>query len=454
MIRTLIIFLPFFTSIIWFGVHRLLCSRSDTNHSLAGLMAIMTLFLFYDCTYADASAPTKFQILSIIVAQAATPSLVPMIIIYLRKLRGTSTRHPLQMLWIIAPAALLTSAILLLFLAGIPEVEVALQRFYSEGWSSLEASRGTPLRLFFVSTFGAYRIVNYIEILWMIIYLIVYKIKGRCRFGVLWRFIFKKGEAKTYHIQLFNVTIVFLALVAKTPLIKDFVNNHPWAMAIFASIASVLVFFFCYIAIFGPKPSLRLSELTVGWIYNYNDSNKTEVAERLLDSILDDADEETIKHVQKRIGKDTHADQGGLVHGMLSVPTINQQFFSSVGQTWEDDTLVPRFQKLMMEEKLFLQPSLTLTDVAERLGTNKTYVSRLVNNAYNMGFPELINTLRVDYAEQYILNNRNAKQTEIAEKCGFLSASAFNNIFKKVTGMTPSIWKSSIERAEHYKGRK
>lgn len=417
-------------------------------------MAILTLFLFYDCTYADASAPPQFQVLAIIVAQAATPSLVPMIIIYLRKLRGTSTRHPLQMLWIIAPAALLTSAILLLFQAGIPEVEVALQRFYSEGWSSLEASRGTALRLFFVSTFGAYRVVNYIEILWIIIYLIVYKIKGRCKFGVLWRFFFKKGAAKTYHIQLFNVTIVFLALVTKTPIIKDFVNNHPWAMAIFASIVSALVFFFCYIAIFGPKPSLRLSELTDGWIYNYNESNKTEVVERLLDSILDDADEETIKHVQKRIGKDTHADQGGLVHGMLSVPTINQQFFSSVGQTWEDDTLVPRFQKLMMDEKLFLQPSLTLTDVAERLGTNKTYVSRLVNNAYNMGFPELINTLRVDYAEQYILNNRNAKQTEIAEKCGFLSASAFNNIFKKVTGMTPSIWKASIERAEHYRGRK
>ena len=103
----------------------------------------------------------------------------------------------------------------------------------------------------------------------------------------------------------------------------------------------------------------------------------------------------------------------------------------------------------MMDEQLFLQPSLTLNDVAERMGTNKTYVSKLVNNAYNVGFPELINTLRVDYAEQYILANPDAKQMEIAEKCGFLSASSFNNVFKKVTGMTPNIWKASIERAEH-----
>ena len=100
----------------------------------------------------------------------------------------------------------------------------------------------------------------------------------------------------------------------------------------------------------------------------------------------------------------------------------------------------------MMDEELFLHPRLTLNDVADRLNTNKTYVSKMVNNTYNLGFPELINTLRVDYAEQYILNHREAKQNEIAERCGFLSASSFNNTFKKVTGMTPKVWISTMDR--------
>jgi light-regulated signal transduction histidine kinase (bacteriophytochrome) len=68
----------------------------------------------------------------------------------------------------------------------------------------------------------------------------------------------------------------------------------------------------------------------------------------------------------------------------------------------------------MQEEQLFLQPSLSLGDVAEKLNTNKTYVSKMVNNTYNLGFPELLNTLRIDYAQQYILNHRGAKQDEIA----------------------------------------
>lgn len=45
----------------------------------------------------------------------------------------------------------------------------------------------------------------------------------------------------------------------------------------------------------------------------------------------------------------------------------------------------------MQQERLYLQPSLTLSDVAERLHTNKTYVSKMVNQTYKMGFPELLN---------------------------------------------------------------
>ena len=50
------------------------------------------------------------------------------------------------------------------------------------------------------------------------------------------------------------------------------------------------------------------------------------------------------------------------------------------------------------------------------------------------------NTLRIDYAEQYLIHNKGAKQTDIAAACGFPNASSFNNIFKKITGVTPKIW--------------
>jgi AraC-like DNA-binding protein len=95
---------------------------------------------------------------------------------------------------------------------------------------------------------------------------------------------------------------------------------------------------------------------------------------------------------------------------------------------------------MMIDEQAFLHPSLTLSDVAERLHSNKTYVSKMVNHTYNMGFPEVLNILRIDYAEQYIISHRDATQEEIAKACGFLSASSLNSTFKRITGYTPKVW--------------
>lgn len=438
-----------FTAILWFVAHRIFACRSDTHNELFALLGDLALFLFYDGCYADVATPAEFQVLAVLVAQLATPSLVPLIIMYLRKLSGTYTHHPLQMLWLAIPVALLTSSLMLFFMVGAENLAVALNSYYANGWSALEPYRGTPLYIFFISTFRIYHIVNYCLIAWLLIYLIVYRIKGRFRFGTILRFFFKGGEIETRQLLYFNITVVFLALVAKTPIIKDFVNTHGWFMALFAFVVSIFVFCFCVVALFSPKRTIRLSEITYGWRYNYGEKTKAEVTSRMLDSLLDDAEEDALLRAQEKIGENLHLEEWKSGLDSPEMPAINQHIFAAVGQTWEEDSLVPKFQKLMMDEQLFLQPSLTLNDVAERMGTNKTYVSKLVNNAYNVGFPELINTLRVDYAEQYILANPDAKQMEIAEKCGFLSASSFNNVFKKVTGMTPNIWKASIERAEH-----
>jgi len=106
----------------------------------------------------------------------------------------------------------------------------------------------------------------------------------------------------------------------------------------------------------------------------------------------------------------------------------------------DEESLRIRFEDLIVSEQLFLKQGVRLADIATMLDTNRTYVSRLVNNTYNMSFSDYINTLRIDYAEQYLLHHRDAKQTDIATACGFPNASAFNNVFKKITGVTPKIW--------------
>ena len=111
-------------------------------------------------------------------------------------------------------------------------------------------------------------------------------------------------------------------------------------------------------------------------------------------------------------------------------------------KSWDEGSLVSRFQRLMTDDQLFLQPGLGLDDIVVRLKSNKTYISKMVNQTYGIGFPEVLNILRVDYAQQYMQKHKNASQDEIARASGFLSASSFNTIFKRITGFTPKVWAS------------
>jgi len=106
----------------------------------------------------------------------------------------------------------------------------------------------------------------------------------------------------------------------------------------------------------------------------------------------------------------------------------------------DEENLRIKFEDLIVTEQLFLKQGIRISDIAAMLETNRTYVSRLVNNTYNMSFSDYMNTLRIDYAEQYLMHHKDAKQSDIAEACGFPNASAFNNVFKKITGVTPKVW--------------
>ena len=128
--------------------------------------------------------------------------------------------------------------------------------------------------------------------------------------------------------------------------------------------------------------------------------------------------------------------------------SLTERIFPPSKRAVDPKSLAGRFENLMLEEKIFLQQGLTLEEVAERLNSNKTYVSKMVNSNYGMGFPELINSLRTNFAQEYLIQHADARQEDIAKVCGFPSASSFNNIFKKITGLPPRIWLAKHEQRD------
>ena len=97
-----------------------------------------------------------------------------------------------------------------------------------------------------------------------------------------------------------------------------------------------------------------------------------------------------------------------------------------------------QFLKAMEEDKMYLNPKLTVAEIAKEIGTNRSYLSEYINGHLGVTFYEYVNSLRVAEAKNLLSADDGSRSLEqIAEECGFNSPSTFRRSFIRQTGMTP-----------------
>lgn len=106
----------------------------------------------------------------------------------------------------------------------------------------------------------------------------------------------------------------------------------------------------------------------------------------------------------------------------------------------EADLHVKNLKKIMRQEKPYLDPSITLNDLAEMLSIPARQLSQVINDSLKQNFFDLISSYRIEEAKQRLLDSNHRDKTilEILYDVGFNSKSSFNSLFKKKTTMTPS----------------
>lgn len=111
---------------------------------------------------------------------------------------------------------------------------------------------------------------------------------------------------------------------------------------------------------------------------------------------------------------------------------------------------VQRFENFVKTEKNFLNSDLSLESVADSLQLNKSYLSRIINGELKTSFSDYVNELRVSEAKVYLENPefQNYTLISIGLEAGFNSKSTFNSTFKKFTGLTPSEYKSRLNKSD------
>jgi len=88
-----------------------------------------------------------------------------------------------------------------------------------------------------------------------------------------------------------------------------------------------------------------------------------------------------------------------------------------------EDTL----EETLMSRRLYLNPDLTVLDLAQELNTNRTYVSQYFSE-HHTTFLKYINDLRVEYA-MFQIKNTNHKLSDIMYDSGFRHGETFRRAF-------------------------
>lgn len=112
--------------------------------------------------------------------------------------------------------------------------------------------------------------------------------------------------------------------------------------------------------------------------------------------------------------------------------------------------LFRQLEHLMRNEKIYRDNDLTKDKVSELLGTNRTYLSRIINEQTQMSFTYYVNRFRIEEAIRQLSDPTNDTPLKaLASELGFNSLSTFYNLFQSSVGMTPAQYRSKVKKIEN-----
>ena len=93
-------------------------------------------------------------------------------------------------------------------------------------------------------------------------------------------------------------------------------------------------------------------------------------------------------------------------------------------------------------EKLYLDPSLTLSVLSDKIGISTHELSYVLNNGLGKNFYQFINELRTEEAKLLLLSEdtKHLDMLGVAIRAGFNSKTTFYTTFKKTTNLTPKAY--------------
>lgn len=110
----------------------------------------------------------------------------------------------------------------------------------------------------------------------------------------------------------------------------------------------------------------------------------------------------------------------------------------------EATALADKLNEVLNAQEAYKNPDLKLGDLAQMLGISSHQLSQLLNDNLNKSFSNYLNEFRIRKACELITSDADLKIEAIGYEVGYNSKSTFFAVFRKITGTTPSLYKSTL----------
>ncbi len=148
------------------------------------------------------------------------------------------------------------------------------------------------------------------------------------------------------------------------------------------------------------------------------------------------------------------------VAGYLRSKTIDLSFSGTLTKSVESrrallsdkelNRLKEKLQVVMRDERPYLEPMITLTDLTRIVGVNSNVLSHAINHGFDKNFNDFINEYRIEEVKLKLRDSDEWTLLGIAFDSGFNSKATFNRAFKKFTGVSPKDYQDNLNAKSAY----
>lgn len=400
MLGIFIVQLPFSVCAVWCLLVLFKRHKNTSDRLIMWVMGLLAASFYCGSHHMDPNPNYKMLAIYNVVLQLSSLAVFPIICLYIRSCYEDHEITWVPYLSTIPSLVLFAISVILTSIMGLSGAEDVVRMLHD---GTVVRSSLSPLENAYVTlTYQVYFITFFISLSVSLVYVFARLFTGKFKFSHIIAFLRSEKSSFIANVICLFFVIFFILWALSVIFSSVFANTLSIWSTLWSLVVSALLFMVGYVTAVPALPG--------GYVN------------------LD-----RLRHPFSAMRQSTQEFLQGIDSGpMAGVATMGY------------DKIMDSFRKYMEKDHGYLNPSLTIEEMARVLNSNRTYVSKLVNLYYGMTFRDYLSKKRLDFAKQLMTDEPDASLDYIAAKSGFQSSTQFIRKFRETEGLTPTVWKQTL----------